>query len=372
MKLIEAVIVILFAVVLLQDVLQLLGRRALLYPCYIVLGLLLGPLVTGETVEVLRDLGEFGFIFLLFLIGLEIELPDWREASRALLLGLGWVLAHTVLLIPIGLHLGLSAENTLICLTALTACSVGMAHSSWEHFPHKSTRTKQRMLLWMVALEVLAVLQFAAAEPLLENGLGWNSSLRLLLTVLTMVGVCWLAPKFARSLQIVIEITERWRLHFIVLLVLAAAAFGERLGLSAPKTAFFLGLFISRATHESLTLEKYLQPVGQNLLIPVFFIVLGLQVPMTSLWSVSGLWALGTCAAMLLWRTMLYRTVFHRAIGDNSNVFHLVGPNLSLVALAVHLLHKSDLSGPAVNWPILTGLFFTIASIFLLPKPRPA
>ncbi|MDR2982107.1 MAG: hypothetical protein LBV12_07665, partial [Puniceicoccales bacterium] len=213
MKLLEAVIVILIAVIILQDLLRLLGRTSLLYPCYVLVGLLLGTVLAPEAAGFLREVGGFGFIFLLFLIGLEIELPGWRATIRAFLLGILWVAAHAVLIVPIGIHLDLKPESTLICLTALTACSVGMAHSAWEIYPHANAVSKQRMLIWMVALEVLAVMQFSAMGPLIEQGIDWTAALRLGLVAVAMVAVCWMAPKVARRLQVIIEITESWRLH---------------------------------------------------------------------------------------------------------------------------------------------------------------
>ena len=41
--------------------------------------------------------------------------------------------------------------------------------------------------------------------------------------------------------QTIIQKTTQWRVHFLVLLVLIICAVGDRLGLSAAKTAFFWG-----------------------------------------------------------------------------------------------------------------------------------
>jgi hypothetical protein len=117
-------------------------------------------------------------------------------------------------------------------------------------------------------------------------------------------------------------------------------------------------------------LEKLLRPIGQNFLIPIFFIALGTQVPLLELAPVTIVWSLITCVLMLFWRAMLYRWGFARFIGDPSPAYNLVGPNLTMVAFAVHLLHQDGATGPMVNWPILTGLLFTVVSLFRLPQPK--
>src|SRR5437660_12587774 len=57
---------------------------------YLVVGVLIGPhaLGVGDHPEALRHLGEFGVVFLMFVIGLEFNLPKLR-AMRQHVFGLG-------------------------------------------------------------------------------------------------------------------------------------------------------------------------------------------------------------------------------------------------------------------------------------------
>jgi Kef-type K+ transport system membrane component KefB len=50
------------------------------------------------------------------------------------------------------------------------------------------------------------------------------------------------------------------------------------MGLSAAKTAFFLGLFMSRAQFEGMSVEEYIAPISRRFLIPIFFMSLGLLI----------------------------------------------------------------------------------------------
>jgi len=64
------------------------------------------------------------------------------------------------------------------------------------------------------------------------------------------------------------------------------------------------------------------------------------------------------------------RQVLHRRWlkFGNANSFLLLCPNLTIVALgAVTMTEKH--SDAAAAWALLTGLFITVSTIFLLPRP---
>ncbi len=79
------------------------------------------------------------------------------------------------------------------------------------------------------------------------------------------------ASHLVKLFQLIIQKTTHWRVHFLVLLVLIICAIGERLGLSAAKTAFFLGLFMSRAQFQGQRVEEYIAPISRRFLIPDLF-----------------------------------------------------------------------------------------------------
>src|ERR1044072_1153533 len=71
---------------------------------YLVVGVVIGPnaLAVAEDSESVRHLGEFGVVFLMFVIGLEFNLSKLR-AMRTHVFGLGlFQVALTVVLISVG------------------------------------------------------------------------------------------------------------------------------------------------------------------------------------------------------------------------------------------------------------------------------
>src|SRR3954469_12517262 len=88
---------------LLAAVLGVVACRSLKLPPmlgYLVVGVVIGPnaLALGDHPEALRHLGEFGVVFLMFVIGLEFNLPKLRAMRKHVFgLGLSQVVATTVL-----------------------------------------------------------------------------------------------------------------------------------------------------------------------------------------------------------------------------------------------------------------------------------
>jgi Kef-type K+ transport system membrane component KefB len=195
-------------------------------------------------------------------------------------------------------------------------------------------------------------------------------ALRLALVLLVVVVVSRSAERLMGLLGRLLGSTTRWRLHYVVLFVLLISALGGRMGLAAPKTAFLLGLFVSRATHEGLALSHHLRPIGQRLLIPVFFLALGAEVPVHLLFSATGVMAIGAAGLLIGLRDFLHRTSVQS--GCSRWAFLLACPNLTMVAIAAQTLVSLRSDGRVVGWLVLTGLILSTVSLFGLPAPRPA
>jgi len=180
----------------------------------------------------------------------------------------------------------------------------------------------------------------------------------------------YLIARFAAHLntlfQTVLERATHWRTHWLVLLVLGVCAIGERLGLDAAKTAFFLGLAMSRAKHDGLPLEEYIAPISHRFLIPVFFVALGLQIDWHWLFGWTALLAFGSAGLLLGAREILHRRWLKS--GGDHRAFLLLCPNLTIVALAAKAMLDYGADPRLTAWLVLAGLFVTIPSLCLLPS----
>jgi Kef-type K+ transport system membrane component KefB len=218
----------------------------------------------------------------------------------------------------------------------------------------------------MVALEMTAIVLLAVESTALKNGMSWRVPLKLAGIAITVFLIARFAVHLKNLFQTILERTTHWRLHWLVLLVLGVCAVGERLGLDATKTAFFLGLAMSRAKHDNLPLEQYIAPISHRFLIPVFFVALGMQVDWRLLFSFTALLALGTAGLLLGLREILHRRVF--SFGGDHHAFLLLCPNLTMVALAAKAMIDLQTEPKVTAWVVMTGLFMTVPSLFLLPS----
>jgi Na+:H+ antiporter len=362
---IEVIVCLILLLMVVPDVCRKLGRPALAYSFFVLFGLLLNPVANEDVARMLIMAGKVGFLLLLFEVGLEIELPSFHEFLRPLRFAFFWSAWQYPLILLLAAVAGLGLGESLFAAAALVGCSVGMAHAGWKQYPNLDEKTKRFILEVMVALEMLVIILLTMETPVLEKGLNEL----ILLKLLGMVVAVWLVSRFARHLeklfQVILERTTHWRVHLLVLLVLIICAVGERLGLSAAKTAFFLGLFMSRAQHAGLNLEEYMAPISQRFLIPVFFMGLGLQINWRMLLVTNSLIALGTAFLLLGMREVLHRRWLKT--GGDRKAFLLLCPNLTLVALAASAMLEHNATKENATWLLLTGLFVTIPSLFMLP-----
>lgn len=351
-----------------------LGRPALGYPVFVLIGLFIASFVSEGVRTMLTEAGQVGFVLLLFEVGLEIDLPRFREMLEPLRRVVLLVTVQYPLLLALAFMAGLGVTESFIATAALTACSLSMAYGAWKGYPLHHATTRAQLLLMMVLMELLSVVLLAVETVVLNSGMSWAVPVKLVGIGVTVVLVARFIPQLTRLFQKVLEKTTHWRVHFLVLLVLAICALGERFGLSAAKTAFVLGLFMSRIEHAGLGLEEYMAPISRRFLIPIFFVALGMQIPWTMLFTGTGMMALGTAGLMIGFREILHRRWL--LIGGDRNTHLLLVPNLTIVALAANslLLHKTDII--VVSWLLMTGLFMTVFSLFFLPpakgeEPRP-
>ncbi len=366
---IEIIIILLLLFMTAPDIGRRLRRPALVFPLHVVFGLILGAIANPNVKTMLHEAGTVGFLLLLFQVGLEIDLPSRRALAPALRFAAPWIAIQYPVILLLGGTLGFGWEISLFAAAALTGVSVGMAYPAWKNYPQLEAGQRQAILRILIVLETITVVLLAVEAPSLKAGLSWLVLLHLAGIAVIVVAVAKSARHVTRLFQSILETTTHWRTHLLVLLVLAICALGERMGLSAVKTAFFLGLFMSRAEHEGKGLEEFIAPISERFLIPIFFVSLGMRVEWSQIFSRIGLAALGAAVFLLALREVLHRRWL--PLGGDGRVFLLLCPNLTVVALAASTLIEYQHATDAAGWLLLTGLIMTVLSIALLPITAP-
>ena len=369
MNSIELLIALLLLFMGVPDFFRRIGRSALSFPVFVLLGVGLGPVLNMEMTAILREAGGVGFLLLLFEVGMEIEMPVFTGFRRAVRLALPWALVQYPVVFALAGVAGLNLKESLLAAATLTSVSVGMAHAAWKVFPGFEPLERRRCLNMMIVLETLAILTIGGESIMLKTGLTWVMAAKLGVVILTIVLVARAATHVTKLFQRVLTMATHWRTHLLVLLVLAVAALGERLGLSAPKTAFFLGLFMSRVEHDGKGIEDVIAPVSRQFLIPLFFVSLGIRVDLGFLLTWPALVAVSAAWLLLGVRHMMHRRGL--GIGSHERAFLLLCPNLTMVALGATTLHETGTLPQNASWLLLTGLVLSVTALVLLPATKP-
>ncbi len=365
MNSIETIICLILLLMGVPDLCRKFGRPALANAFFVIFGLLLEPLVQTDVRTMVEQIGEVGFLLVLFEVGLEIDLPKLRDFLVPLRFAFIWSLVNYVLVLALAHAAGLNLAQGILAAAALSSCSLSMAYFGWKHYPGLTGAPRDFVLQTMIALEVLAIVILSVGGIAVSHGFGWLVLLKLVGMAVTVYLIGRFATHVVKLFQWIIQKTTHWRVHFLVLLVLIICAVGEHLGLSAAKTAFFLGLFMSRAEFQGQSVEEYIAPISRRFLIPIFFVSLGLLIDVQMLISYIALLAL--LGAFLL---IGFREVIHRRwlkTGGDGQTYLLLCPNLTMAALAAKTLLETK-SQTAASWVVLSGLFLSVISLLLLPR----
>jgi Kef-type K+ transport system membrane component KefB len=362
---IETVICLILLLMAVPDWCRKLGRPALANVFFVVFGLVLATFLHGDEITMIKQAGEVGFLLVLFEVGLEINLPAFRKFLPSLRFALFWLLLQYPVLLMLAQVAGFGWLESFMIAAALTGCSMSMAYSGWKHFSGLAGRARIFSLQIMVALEVLAIVTMSINSTALKSGFGWTILLKLAAMAVIVFFISRFAAHVVTLFQWIIEKTTHWRVHFLVLLVLVVCAISDRLGLAAPKAAFFLGMFMARTEFHGQSLEEYIAPISRRFLIPIFFVSLGMTVDARMLFSYGALLALFGAMFLIGFREVLHRRFLQT--GGPAQTFLLFCPNLTMAALAATSLLAVG-KQEAATWVTLSGLFFSVISLWLLPR----
>ena len=257
---------------------------------YLTVGVLIGPnaLALAQNSESVRHLGEFGVVFLMFVIGLEFNLPKLR-AMRRHVFGLGlWQVVLTIV-VATCFSLALAAVaptwwgipwQTAVALSGALAMSstaivVKLMADRLELESEHGKRVMGVLLfqdLAVVPLLVLIPALGASAEQLLfALGLALVKA-TVLITVLLSGGqrvMRWWLTLVARRKS------EDLFVLNLLLITLGLAWLTERAGLSLALGAFIAGMLISETQYKH-QVEADIWPF-HDVLLGLFFITIGMM-----------------------------------------------------------------------------------------------
>lgn len=295
---------------------------------YLTAGAILGPwgLEVITEVEEIRHLAEFGVIFLLFVLGIELN-PDklWQMRKLVIGLGLSQLLITAAILYGISIVLGVSQHDAVIIGFGLALSSTAFCLNLLAERGGVATVMGQRafsILLFqdIAVVPLLALVSMLAGGDIdaTESGINLIYAISAIITLL-LIGRYLLNPILDK---IVASQDPEVFIAVAVLLVLGVAWIMELVGLSMALGAFIAGLMLAES-HYRHQIEADILPF-RGILLGLFFMTIGMGIDFELLWGhLTDIVAL-TLMLMLVKSSVIYMLVrfsgIHHSIAVQTGV----------------------------------------------------
>lgn len=283
---------------------------------YLLAGIAIGPfgLKLVDKVEDVRHFAELGVVFLLFVIGLELEPKRlWQMRVRLLSLGASQVLGTIALIAAVVWALGIDWRIGVVAGMALSLSSTALALAPLTERGALQNKGGQGVFA-ILLFQDIAVIPMLAVLPLLGasgggGGFSWAGlAFAGAVIAATLVGGHFLARPVFRHIA-------RTRLReiftaFALLLVLGIAWGFEKAGLSMALGTFLAGVLLAESEYRH-EIEAAVEPF-KGLLLGLFFIAVGMGVEFSVLLE-RPLLILGLIAGLFLLKSIVLLAIAHFA-----------------------------------------------------------
>jgi Kef-type K+ transport system membrane component KefB len=259
----------------------------------ILLGMLIGPhmLNLASDQGLVALLGELGLTFLLFMVGLEIDLDQLQGKPLKLAVS-GWLTSFALAMVFMWMFhsIGLIQAPPVLFAVAISTTALGIIAPILRHAGSLNTDFG-KLLLSAAAMGEFGPLMIITFLLIPTHSTVWHT-----LFMLAFVGITFLLADMAirvRSSDWMDFIAHAMKQggQFPVRICIAVqallVALASKFGINVVIGAFAAGLLVNLTTkNEGGAILRYkLDAIGYGFLIPFFFIVAGMRFDIAALWS---------------------------------------------------------------------------------------
>jgi len=340
---------------------------------YLVVGMAAGPNALAwvpDSADV-RDLAEFGIVFLMFSIGLEFSLPQLKTMRRAVFgLGLAQVTITTLFAMVVVHLLGFGWQTGFALGGALAMSSTAIVSKMLAEKMELAT-PHGRDIMGILLFQDLAVVAFLIIIPALgkrAGDLAEELALAALKAAIALTLILFAGQKPMRAWFHVVARQRSSELFMLnlLLITLGLAALTEIAGLSLALGAFLAGMLIAE-TEYRYQVEEDIKPF-RDVLLGLFFVTVGMAlnvaVVVENIVWVVVLLVVPVIAKLVL--VVILSRAFGAPLGTSlRNGFYLAqAGEFALVLLALAREHK--ILSPTITQIVLAAMVLSMLSAPLL------
>ncbi|HDJ4064909.1 TPA: monovalent cation:proton antiporter family protein [Staphylococcus aureus] len=360
----------------------------------ILMGIVIGNsfLNIVERDSILNILSTLGFIFLMFLSGLEIDFKAFKKDKRArqgqnddessipghlnlALTVFAFIMIISILLAYVFKWLGL-VDDVLLMVIIISTISLGVVVPTLKEMNIMRTTIGQFILLVAVLADLVTMILLTVYGAI--NGQGgstiWLIGILVVFTAISYI----LGVQFKRMsfLQKLMDGTTQIGIRAVFALIILLVALAEGVGAENILGAFLAGIVVSLLNPDEEMVEK-LDSFGYGFFIPIFFIMVGVDLNIPSLIKEPKLLIIIPILIVAFIISKLIPVMFIRRWFDMKTTIasaFLLTSTLSLVIAAAKISERlnaisAETSGILILSAVITCVFVPIIFKKLFPVP---
>lgn len=360
----------------------------------ILMGIVIGNsfLNIVERDSILNILSTLGFIFLMFLSGLEIDFKAFKKDKRArqgqnddessipghlnlALTVFAFIMIISILLAYVFKWLGL-VDDVLLMVIIISTISLGVVVPTLKEMNIMRTTIGQFILLVAVLADLVTMILLTVYGAI--NGQGgstiWLIGILVVFTAISYI----LGVQFKRMsfLQKLMDGTTQIGIRAVFALIILLVALAEGVGAENILGAFLAGVVVSLLNPDEEMVEK-LDSFGYGFFIPIFFIMVGVDLNIPSLIEEPKLLIIIPILIVAFIISKLIPVMFIRRWFDMKTTIasaFLLTSTLSLVIAAAKISERlnaisAETSGILILSAVITCVFVPIIFKKLFPVP---
>lgn len=360
----------------------------------ILMGIVIGNsfLNIVERDSILNILSTLGFIFLMFLSGLEIDFKAFKKDKRArqgqnddessipghlnlALTVFAFIMIISILLAYVFKWLGLG-DDVLLMVIIISTISLGVVVPTLKEMNIMRTTIGQFILLVAVLADLVTMILLTVYGAI--NGQGgstiWLIGILVVFTAISYI----LGVQFKRMsfLQKLMDGTTQIGIRAVFALIILLVALAEGVGAENILGAFLAGVVVSLLNPDEEMVEK-LDSFGYGFFIPIFFIMVGVDLNIPSLIKEPKLLIIIPILIVAFIISKLIPVMFIRRWFDMKTTIasaFLLTSTLSLVIAAAKISERlnaisAETSGILILSAVITCVFVPIIFKKLFPVP---